>query len=135
MSQPKKYLLRWRYEWADRPTKFGMWSNQGSQDDLSTKAWCHNHEGLVSAIIEAKNIETREVKPVVRVPGQDFRNFQWLAVASVPMSVAGGKLQPMSQVVGLKIQTRDEEVSVYDDGTLHRAPFEAHNINFATYGI
>jgi len=133
MSYVPKFLLRWRFEWPDKPVKYGMWSHSGTQEDLATKAWCNNGPGLAFAVVEAKNYLTREIKPVVVCPGQDFRNFQWIALANVPGFVKG-KMIPVTRVGGIILQTRDEEITVHDCGKVLRAPFTAHNINFATYG-
>lgn len=129
-----KYLLRWRFEWADRPAKFGMWSHPGKQDDLATKAWCSNKEGLLWAIIEAKDFLTRETKTIVRCPGQDFRNFQWIALAVAPSLNFKGAVTPMTMVGGLTMLTRTEDIQVFDSGKLVRAPSTTQNLNFATYG-
>lgn len=131
-----KYLLRWRFHWFDRPSKFGMWSHPGEQKDLATKAWYHNKEGLILAVIEGKDVVTREVKVLVECPGQDYRNFQWVALASVvPGALAGGgSVTPLTRIGGLKVQTRNEEITVMDDGSITTVPFTAEDQHFATYG-
>jgi hypothetical protein len=112
-----------------------MWSVSGEETDKSNKAWCNNFEGLVTASIEAKNYETREIKPIVVCPGQDFRNFQWVCVASVsPFALKGKNQVPHPKVVGLKMMTREEEITAFETGSLKRDPFKAENLNFATYG-
>lgn len=129
-----KFLLRWKFEWNDRPSKFGMWSLPGSTDDLATKAWCSNREGLKTAIIESKDYVTREIKTVVAVSGQDFMNFQWVALASVNVNSVKGKTTPRTIIGGLKIITRHEEITAFDFGKVTRAKNSVENINFATYG-
>jgi hypothetical protein len=129
-----KYLLRWRFEWPDRPAKFGMWSHAGRQDDLATKAWCHNKEGLLWAVVEAKDYITREIKTIVRCPGQDFRNFQWITLAIAPAIGLKGSVRPMTMIGGITINTRNEDIDVFDSGTLKRRPSTNQNVNFATYG-
>jgi hypothetical protein len=131
--QHPKYLLRWRFEWPDKPAKYGMWSHSGAKDDLATKAWCNNKSGLLYAIIEAKDFITREIKTIVRCPGQDFRNFQWVALASMPGFVKGS-VTPMTRIGGITILTRAEDIQVFDTGQLRRTPSTTHNLNFATYG-
>ena len=131
MSAPK-YLLRWRYEYANKLPLFGMWSSPGAQEDLPTKAWPHNTEGMIYAVIEAKDFVTREISQKVRVPKQDFRNFQWIAAASIDLAKIS---VTHTKIAGLKIQTRDKELSVFEDGSCSEAPFQADNINFKTYGI
>lgn len=131
-----KFLLRWRFEWSDRPPKYGMWSQAGSQDDLETKAWRSNKSNLLYAIIEAKDRISREIKPIVIVEGHRFMNFQWLAEAVIPMRLGGQlkKLIPWTKMRGIKVLTPAEEITVFDCGKVTRQPNSATNINFATFG-
>lgn len=138
-----KFLLRWRFEWPNRPAKFGMWSHSGDVKDLATKAWCNNGENLAFAIVEAKNFVTREIKPVLICEGHNFRNFQWVANAfpsgrfSIGPKGIDFKIQngtPMTRISGIKIVTRTEELMVLDCGKITRQPLTCGNINFATYG-
>lgn len=132
------FLLRWRYEWPDRPAKFGMWNQPG--DLPVNQAWAQNKDGLAYAVIESKNIKTREIADVVRCPGHDFLNFQWIAAASV--SGAGlvrggfGSVVPRTKLVGIKMITRDESLAVYVSGQIVRAPLKPGeaSTNFATFG-
>lgn len=119
------FLLRWGFEYLNGTRKTGMWSNPGHRDDLATKAWCHN-KNVRYAFIEAKNVQTREVKEVVRCDGQKFRNFQWIAVRHL---FSGATKQ-----VGISLLSSDESVDVLANGTAKRGPVRNENINFATYG-
>lgn len=130
-----EYLLRWRYEWKDRPTKYGMWSHSGAADDVHTRAWDKNHDGLLWAMVEAKGYVNRaDQKIVVAVPGCDFLVFQWLALGLLPMFNLKGPTRAATRIGGLKILTRYEEISVLDCGKIERGPHTSHDINFATYG-
>lgn len=83
-------------------------------------------EGLVSAKIEAKNIDTRETKILAESPGQDFVNFQWIAIAKVGSN-------EKSDIVGMKLVSRNLETEVFKDGTVRQNKKES-KVNFATFG-
>jgi hypothetical protein len=130
------YLVRWRYEWPDKPSKYGMWSNPGPKNDLATKAWFHNKEGLTLAAIEAKNIETKEIKIIVACDGHDFVNFKWLAAASLNPIGLKGSVTPLTRLLGLTLVTREYDYNVYHNGIVEkkaRDP-EEMKINYATFG-
>ena len=133
MFRPK-FLLRWKFIYSDGSSKAGLWSNSGPKNDLTSKAWCNNREGLKNALIEAKNNDTRETSVVAECSGQDFQNFQWLALASVQPFGIKGAVTPLTRVGGLKLITRHEEISVFDNGSGKKEPNTKQNINFATYG-
>jgi hypothetical protein len=130
------YLLRWRFEWADKPTKCGMWSTSAAKNDDANQAWNKNTTGLLWAMVEAKNyINRADQKIVVAVPGQDFMLFQWLALGIVGMrhlKIQNNKATTL--IGGLKILTRYEEICVYDCGKVLRGPHDNHNVNFAAFG-
>jgi len=129
------YLLRWRFEWNGKPFKAGMWSHPGDERDLENKAWNKNKEGLLWAMVEAKNyINRADQKIVVAVPGQDFLNFQWIALGMIPMRNLKVESQATTLIGGLKVLTRHEEICVYDTGKVTRGPHDNHMINFATFG-
>ena len=133
MYRPK-FLLRWKFIYSDGSVKAGLWNNPGPKEDMPTKAWCNNKSNLKFAMIEAKNNDTRKTETVVECSGQDFQNFQWLALASVnPFSVKS-PTTPRTRIGGLKMITRDEEITVFDDGTGNKEPNTKQNLHFATYG-
>jgi len=50
-QQDPRYRLRWRFDYANRPTKVGKWSHPGTTRE--TQAKYQAKEGLVRAAIEA----------------------------------------------------------------------------------
>lgn len=131
------YLVRWRFEWNDRPAKYGMWSNPGDPKDLTTKAWCNNHEGLKLAGIEIKNMQTREIKLAVYCDGHDFVNFQWVNLAKTDLFGIKGNVTPFTHLVGLTLITRNHRFTVYHDSDkilLEDRTEDDKRINFATFG-
>jgi len=131
--QSKLYDLRWRFDFANRPSRYGKWSNPGKSKELH--AWCQNQEGLIRASIEGQHVITQEVKTLAECDGYNFVNFQWMAVAMTPSSLIGN-VKPIHALVGLKILTRDEELAVTSDGKLSVTvrPEQEKKINFATFG-
>jgi hypothetical protein len=118
------YLLRWRFDFLNKPSRFGMWSNPGTND--IDKACFQNKEGLVSAKIEGKNILTRETKVLAEVSGQDYLNFQWMATLKLKSQ--------LTEVIGLKILSRYNEIEVLKDGSVSLKKLKNDNVNFATFG-
>jgi hypothetical protein len=127
------YLLRWRFDFLNHPTKYGQWSRSATRlEDMAAFAL---KEGLVRASIEGKHIETREIKTFAEVDGWDYCVFKWMAIASGPAFVKGS-VTPVSRIVGLKIVAREREIDVLNDGTVTTAPRakDEISINYATYG-
>lgn len=118
------YLLRWRFDFASRPTKCGMWNNPGTNN--VDKACFQNKEGLTWARIEGKNISTREVKVLAEISGQDFLNFQWMA----QRRLKSGE----TELLGIKILSRYNEVEVDMSGAVKVKKLSNGNVNFATFG-
>jgi len=129
----KKYDLRWRFDYLNRPTKKGKWSSPGNSPEL--QAWRQNKENIVRACIEGQDVETQQVVILAECDGHDFINFQWEAVAIFrDASLKFGK--PMHALSGLKLITREKEVSVNSAGQVvsrSRTNIEK-KINFATFG-
>lgn len=135
---PPKYRLRWRYDYSGRPSKFGMWGHSGPQNDMATKAWCHNKEGLTRACIEGKDVYTQRIVTLAECEGWDFVNFEWMVNASLPAMLAPGfgSVKPRSRIVGLTLVTRDWRVDIVDTGEVERRPRTAaeKRMNLATFG-
>jgi hypothetical protein len=132
-----KYRIRWRYDWLDRASKCGMWS-------LTTKneidqAWNKQKENLMFASVEGKTPEGETVT-LCQVAGQDFCFFQWMAVASAPaLALVGSNRKPFTPVtklIGIKLVTRYENISVFDTGHIFREPRSAEDqaYNYAAFG-
>jgi len=130
--EPRKYLMRWRFDYLDKPSKVGMWS-QSSKNPVD-QAWNKNvNPSRVK--VEVKDIETRETKVVVDCPGADFLNFQWMAIARTP-GFFKGSITPIHQLVGLQMWTREKKIAVLDTGKIMMTDMtpEDLNTNFATFG-
>jgi hypothetical protein len=128
---PVKCWLRARFDYANGKTWRGLWNRSGEQ--ITDQAWAQNKEGILRAGIEIKDCCTKEVLRAAEIPGQDFRNFQWLALA--PYQFTNG-VPIQGENVGLQMLTRSEKVTVFIDGSIKVEPLtqEESEINFATYG-
>ena len=133
IRKPDKYALRWVLEYSDGRRKPGLWGQ--STENQADQAWCQPRKGLTRAVIEGKNILTREIVRLVDCPAEDFRVFQWVATASINPFGIRGTVKPQSRLMGLKILTRYKEFQVLGDGkvTSQDLPENLANLNFATY--
>jgi len=111
----RKFRLRCVMEYTDRKWR-GMWDKSGER--LSDMAAGQPREGLVSVSIEAKEVETAQITEVVKCPAENFSRFQWFAVARSPMKVSGS-VTIAGGVYGLTIETTNERVTAFVDGTTH----------------
>ena len=129
MFQPDSalYLLRWRFDFADKPVRYGMWSQAGTRDE--DKASFVNTAGLVRASIEGKNVSTREIKTLAECDGHDYVLFKWNAAYISHGSFSAGK----HVLTGLKLVTREIELDVFSTGDVRveARPQEDINFNYA----
>ena len=118
----RKYLLRWCYHFnGSKPSVRGQWSPGGSEGDAASVS----REGLRCAVIEAKDIRTREVFPLYECDGQDFVIFQWIATQSY-----SGFSRGAHSVDGLRIIARDQYIEAMVNGDVNPFPISAPNFNF-----
>lgn len=118
------YKLRWRYDFAQRPSRHGMWSLPAqTTEDMAA---FQNKEGLIRASIEGQDVRTSEIKTFAECDGWDFLNFQWIA-ARFGLYVGADK------IVGIKLITRNLNIAVFANGEILQNP-RTLNINFATFG-
>lgn len=99
--------LRWRFEYVDKPTKYGGWDYTG--DDPLLSAWRQSKDGLLMAILEAKTPNSVILK-MVECPGADFCNFQW----EMEARMRGGQLA--HRQVGLTLVSRTHRYTIFING-------------------
>ena len=136
MALVAKYRIRWRYDWTDKAPKWGMWSLSSKNE--ADQAWNKQKENLLFASVEGKDHEGKIVT-LCQCPGQDFCFFQWICIARTPLRVMRTGLKPAKpfhQLVGIKIVTRYETVSIFDTGHIFREPRTAEDMayNYAAFG-
>jgi len=112
---PENYLLRWRFDYHDKPCKYGAWSNPGNTREL--QAWCQTKEMLSMASIEGKHKETRQVVFMAKCDGWDFVNFEWTAAAPIPLGGIGKGISVEGSIQGLVLVTREKRIEILIDGT------------------
>jgi len=105
-----KYLLRWRFDFADGKVKTGSWNGS------SITAWDINKDGLIRASIEAKDYVTKKIKKMVECKGEDFVNFGWIGFASASAALSGVTVTPNTVIGGLNMLTRDNNIRVFING-------------------
>lgn len=120
--------LRWKFEYADKPDKKGGWDYTG--DDPLLQAWRQTKEGLLFAVIEAKDYN-QVIHRVFECSGQDFCNFQWEMEASFAVS---GKVGYHRQI-GLTLVSRSERATIFRNGSCQVIPRQADDFdNHYLYG-
>ncbi len=106
-----RWMLRWGFEFVNRPTKVGGWLPASRIEDMASSV---NKDGLLWAYIEGKHWTHRDQSRIfVRVAGQDFINFEHLAVL-----IQQGNGRSINHVYGMRIQTRNEAISCFEDGSI-----------------
>jgi len=121
------YRLRWRFDFADRPSRRGMWSNPGNAVDSAAMV---NKTGLVRAAIEAEHRETFATTTVLECDGHDFVNFEWIAGTPAPHLGFAGTAHLKGMIIGLSLVTSDLLQSVHIDGQItqrERTEYEKQN--------
>jgi len=124
MGFQPKYLLRWRFDFVDKPTRLGMWNSP------TGTAWNVNKEGIVAASIEGKNILTREVITLVQCEGHEFVNFKWHAI------IKGHTGRFPARPIGMILQTRELDILMLMNGD-HRTEQRTEDdkkYNYAGFG-
>lgn len=125
------YRLRWRFEYSDgKPDKAGPWSRASVKP--AEMAAFQSKEALKWAVIEGEDLRSWDVKRLAEVPGEDFRNFEWVAGASY--GVESGEVR--HELLGLKIRAREKTVQVLSSGSVTESPVteEDKKIHLAGFG-
>lgn len=131
LDKPRKFLIRWVFDYSDKPTRRGIWST--TTKNPVDQAW-NKTTGASRMRIETKDMYTKEVKTVVDCPAKDFRSFRWMAIARVPSFA--GNVQPIHQLVGLEMWTDEKRIQVFDTGDIKLSELseENKNLQLVSYG-
>lgn len=131
--KPRIWMLRWRFDFAGRPSKYGHWGR--SEANPQGMAAFQLKEGLVRAAVEGKHQVTKESKIFAECDGWDYNVFKWMATAHAPVFMRG-EVTPYTRCVGLKLVTRDKEIEVYDTGDvlISKRDTQEMGIHYATFG-
>lgn len=124
------HRLRWRFDFAGRPSRCGIWNGAGRPED---GAWAVDKAGLVRAAIEMESVVTQETTVALELDGADYASAQWEAYARVSNVLAPGRVAPPSQIAGLSFLTRTEKITVFVDGRLTRRDLTAEEKKLSTF--
>jgi hypothetical protein len=129
-TEPRRYRLRWRFDFASRPSRFGIWNNSGARPEDG--AWRVPKDGLVRACIEAECALTFKTTVLVDVPGPDYVTALWEAFARSTGGVQNqdGSVRLRTSIAGLSFLTRTEKITVWMDGRVERRPLTAEEAVF-----
>ena len=109
-----RWLFRWRFEyWDEKNPKIGGWYPATRVEDMASTQTKNN---LARAVIEGKNFLTKEVKVFAEVLGEDFINFEHLAIQIYREG------QMINHVYGMRIQARTSTISCLDNGEVKYEP-------------
>jgi hypothetical protein len=109
--------LRWRFDFSDKPPKWGFWSQPGNAK-IGGQAWAVNKSGLVRAAIECESTSTHKLWVGVECDGWDFVNFEWVGGTTTPNLFAiRGSVELAPQIVGMRLHSRDMVYTVMMDGS------------------
>jgi hypothetical protein len=126
------WRLRWVFDYSDGKTsKRGVW-DWHSNTDLAGCAFLQNKNNLLYAAIEAQDRDKTQIIRPVECAGPDFCTFQWIAMSMV--SLNSFKEQSIEgKIIGIKLVAREQEVTVYCNGTIETKARE-YSDNLFHYG-
>jgi hypothetical protein len=106
-----RWIFRWRFEYANGTSRAGIWNGTTRFEDTAS---AQTKEGLIAAIIEGKHFMRRDIRIFAECPGQDFINFEHLAVhVRSPKSST-------TFVYGMRIRTRNCMANCFADGSIEK---------------
>lgn len=112
------WRLRWCFDYHDKPTRTGAW-NSHKENDPHASALMQTKSGLMFAAIEAQDRDKTKIVRLCECVSSEFCNFEWVATASVSPHFKNGAEQVTRPViVGLKIVTRNNEITVFVNGDI-----------------
>lgn len=120
IMEKRYYRLRWRFDFAGRPSRAGVW-NLASSDD-ATAAWRVPKDGLVCAVVEGEDMRTQETTVLFSCDGPDYVTCLGEMTARIPRGgfIGGNDGSPLYQLAGITFLTRAERVTVWRDGSVTR---------------
>lgn len=107
-----RWLFRWRFEYANGTSRAGIWNGATRFEDTAAG---QRKEGLLVAIIEGKHFLRRDIRVFVECPGQDFLNYEHLAVY---VQNKNSNSAPITFVYGARLRTRNRLATCLADGSI-----------------
>lgn len=140
----RRYRLRWRFDFAGKASRTGIWNNSGGKQDekFGSAAWCVNKEHLVRAAVEGELWDdnggwTGQTVALAECDGWDFVNFSWIATTPAPFMLGElNQLEIAGQITGLTLETREHHHVIRVDGSKKIRPRTAADktIHLAGFG-
>lgn len=120
--------MRWRFEYTDKPDKYGAWDDSAPEE--TAKAYHQSREGLIFAVIEAKDLHG-VIHRIFECPGHDFCNFQWEVTATFGIRGGTGR----HQLIGLSLVSRTHRATLYHNGNVEIVERDKDDLdNHYSYG-
>lgn len=118
---PKRLMLRWRLDYRGRTTRYGAWDYaSGLAEDTAA---AQPRDGLSRAWVEAKDVFTGEIFPMVEVEGSAYVACRGVGYALLPLSSGNvERLRPTTRVIGIALWTADEKITAFVSGNITREP-------------
>lgn len=131
---PQQWLLRWRFDFATRPSVYGHWGR--AEENIKGMAAFQVKEGMIRASIEGKRRNMDGIKVFAECDGWDYCVFKWMAIARLGGFRIIGEITPPHYSVGLALLTREKKIEVYATGDVITSlrPEDEKGIQYATYG-
>lgn len=104
-----RWIFRWRFDYANGTSRTGIWNGTTRFEDTAA---AQKKEGLIAATIEGKHFLRRDIRVFVECPGQDFLNFEHMAIY-VPTQKS-----PITFVYGMRLRTRNKLAICFADGSI-----------------
>ena len=105
-----RWLFRWRFDFSgNKSPRIGGWFPATRFEDMASTV---NKDGLAWASVEGKHFITKEVKVFVQCHGEDFINFQHLAL----WISSGGRAT--QRTFGMRLEHRYGILNCYETGTI-----------------
>jgi hypothetical protein len=131
MGKKPLWRLRWRFVFADKADKVGVWN--GATNVQSDMAAFINKTNLSFALIEGEIQHTGRRKLFVEIPGQIYAHCQWIAAISAPWalnSINADGIKKRPGIIGLSMTTNEMKYSVFVDGSISQRRLSEHDKKF-----
>ena len=127
-GQPQMYWLRWRFDFAGRASKRGIWNAGGSEMD---GAWCVKKDGLVRVAVEGQCIYTHNLVTLFELDGHEYACAEWDAYSKLPGFYKGDfAVKPRTFISGISLLTQTERIMIRVNGKVDRMTLAEYDRQF-----
>lgn len=126
---PYNFDLRWKFIYINKPAKFGQWCRPAYM--AGEKASEQSRHGLACAMIEAKDLRTRQISILAECAAANYLEHRWIAALPVPaLGLKGRTVKGEGGIQGMSLITLDEKIHIYVDGKIVREPMNERATNY-----